>query len=186
MSNHKEVEEYVGNEKSLAYSTVTSTQYKLYLFDEIESVKDYGDILNVLYKAGSDDTVFLSLNSPGGCVDTGMIICDAIRNCKAPVLISITAPCYSMASIIALHATHLMVAPGAFLMFHDISSVEIGKQGEIAASHLATQKMAGVIYKTMCSPFLTDSEITRIRKGEDIYIHGKDIIKRFKRHIKEK
>lgn len=87
------------------------------LFGEIEdsSVKD---IVSVLLKEQRKD-ILLIINSPGGSIDAGRAVIDAMQWCKKSVYTLAIGGCYSMAFQILLYGKKRFSTPYSTFMYHD-------------------------------------------------------------------
>ncbi len=170
------------------YATRSSEQGKVYHVDmhsEIADAKEYLSLFKLLDEAEGRDKVIFHLDSPGGYLSTGVRLVNAVKSCEAHITMSVDAPSYSMASILALTGNELVFQPHTFLMFHNYSGGEYGKGGEIRASYEASTKWIYRFFVESCSPFLTEEELQTMMLDQDLYIHDndKDLSKRIKRHF---
>lgn len=79
-------------------------------------------VVLALYSATPDDTVVISINSPGGDVQAGMQILDAMKGSKAKdVIVSVGQFAASMAAEIAQEAPVMEVTPESIVLIHTIS-----------------------------------------------------------------
>lgn len=162
-------------------------EHDVYLGDSVSSDSaEYIDLLKFFYETPETDVVRVHLANFGGACHAGLRIAHAIRNCKAPVVIHVDAPCYSMGAIIALAGSALFMYPGTFLMFHNYSTVEAGKGGEVRSAVGEYEKHFHYSLDYFCSPFLAAPEIKKLRNDQDVYIHAEDsnLRSRLKRHFK--
>lgn len=156
------------------------------LYDEIESFGDYTDLLKWLYTAEKGEIMQLLLNSPGGRCDVGDSIIRAIKESNAFVKCVVEAPCYSMASLIALAGDALEFKENTYLMFHHYNTMYWGKGAEIELQHKAEYENLNKHLKSVCMPFLTEKECGKIIAGEDFYVKDSDanLQARMNRHFK--
>lgn len=156
------------------------------LYDSIESFSDYEDLLKVLHTADNGEAVTIYLNSPGGSCAIGTSIISAMKGSNAAIHCIVEAPCYSMASLIALSGTSLEFMSNTYLMFHHYSTMYYGKGAEIELQHEIEYEHFNRQLKAVCMPFLTQKECEKIIRGEDLYIENTDPLleKRIKRHFK--
>lgn len=63
-------------------------------------------------------TIILRLHTPGGSITEGNLIYNAIKQCKATVVVQIDGLCASMGSIIMLAAARVEAAENSMLMIH--------------------------------------------------------------------
>jgi ATP-dependent Clp protease protease subunit len=87
------------------------------LFGEIEdsSVKD---VISVLLKEQRKD-ILIVINSPGGSIDAGRAVIDAMQWCKKPVYTLALGGCYSMAFQILLYGKKRFSTQYSTFMYHD-------------------------------------------------------------------
>ena len=116
-------------------------------------------------------------------MSTGFQLINAIKECKPGVDIIVDAGCYSMGAIIAIAGKSLTMNPGTFLMFHNYSTVEVGKGLEVrdAINHFYEHFHRHLA--TIAGPFLTKQELELLRKDNDLYVNydDKDLHKRIGR-----
>ncbi|WP_293763906.1 Clp protease ClpP [uncultured Aquitalea sp.] len=159
-------------------------QISFYLSGEIGDPIKYTDLLYTLRTASETDLVFLHLNTPGGNFDTGLQIINNIAASPAHVITILEARAYSMGALIFLAGDELIVHDTCQLMFHNYSSALIGKGNEQAAQVMASRKWFDKVMRNVCRPFLSDHELERISKGEDIWLDTDDIRRRLS-HIQK-
>jgi len=153
-------------------------QISYYLSGEIVEPIQYTDLLYTLRTASATDLIFLHLNTPGGNFDTGLQIINNIAASDAHVITILEARAYSMGALIFLAGDELIVHDTCQLMFHNYSSASIGKGNEQAAQVMASRKWFDKVMRNVCRPFLSDQELERISKGEDIWLDTDDIRRR--------
>jgi len=103
-----------------------------------------------ILETASSDPITIILNNPGGDINHGLAIYDAIKNCKSHVTIKVLGHAMSMGSIILQAADKRIMAPNASQMIHYGS--------------LAVDKEAKTVYKIV-------EEYKRIDKWvEDMYL----------------
>lgn len=156
-------------------------EYSIYLDNEIGEQKNYRDILNQLREMSEDDSVKIFMSNGGGEINTGIDLINAIRKCKAYIVMYITGPIYSMASLIALSAPRLVIEDYTYFMFHDYSSGNEGKGHELQSSIINDKVFYDNMLAELCKGFLTKKEIKNIHKGMDLYIERVSVIKRLKK-----
>jgi ATP-dependent Clp endopeptidase proteolytic subunit ClpP len=107
------------------------------IFDEIGawgiSAKDF---VNQLRLATGNNLTSLTLNidSPGGSVDDGLTIYDAIKALGVPVTSNVTGTAASMASVIMLAADKITIAENGRVMIHRVSGGVMGNPDDVAAA----------------------------------------------------
>jgi ATP-dependent Clp protease protease subunit len=153
-------------------------QVSFYLSGDIGAPIQYTDLLYTLRTASPTDVILLHLNTPGGNFDTGLQIINNIAASDARVITILEARAYSMGALIFLAGDELIVHDTCQLMFHNYSSALIGKGNEQQAQVLAISKWFEKVMRHVCKPFLTDDEVARILRGEDIWMDSDDIRRR--------
>jgi len=74
--------------------------------------------LHVLDSIKPDESIIIILNSPGGDVDHGLAIYDAIRSCRSHVEIRVYGVAMSMGSVILQAGDSRIISPHSRLMIH--------------------------------------------------------------------
>lgn len=164
----------------------TSKKYDIYLDDDFDMPSaNYRELLHQLSKMTESDVVNIHLASFGGACHVGFQVCHAVKECKGQTKIIIEQPCYSMGAILACCAKGLEMKPGTFLMFHNYSGGSKGKGGEMLAGVRHQDKWLHTSFQYFASPFLTDDELSQLKRDQDIYVHAgdKSLKKRLKRHF---
>ena len=171
------------------YTKATKSTHDIFLSDSIESeVPEYFELLHFLSTVSASDTVKVHLMNYGGDCKVGLNLCHCFRNCSAHVIMEVDAPSYSMGAILALSGHELKMKPGTFLMFHNYSGGRSGKGAELVKSVLESQRWLHDSFTYFCRPFLTASEMNKIKKDEDVYIQASNSLmdKRIARHFNKK
>jgi ATP-dependent Clp protease protease subunit len=106
------------------YNTLT-------MFDEVrgDNSEKVANAIANLNKLGSDEPIYLLLDSPGGSVIAGAKVVNAIEASKRPVHTVCVTICASMAAVIHSYGHKRLAANRAILMYHDASGQF---QGEFA------------------------------------------------------
>lgn len=152
----------------------------------IEEYEDCIDFIKHLRDAQANDVILINMNSPGGCVATGTMIVNAIRQCAARVICNVVYNSYSMAAIIALSCNELILQKHQFLMFHTYSGGSYGKSDDVIQEVNRNNKSIRGMWDEVMIPFFSRRELNTMHDGKDIYIHWDDptLETRVKRHFK--
>lgn len=111
---------------------IINNTHVCYLLGEIVyNIKEYIILFNLLDSLGKTDKISIYIDSYGGSVDSGLLLCSAIKRCKAEVTTCILGVGFSMGSMIWSYGDKLELLPGAMTMFHNISSGFFGYIGNI-------------------------------------------------------
>ena len=161
----------------LGYSTYTtnlleetaSKKYSYYLEGEIGPPEGYLDLIQTLRSLTEDDTLYIYINSLGGQLSTGLQIINAIIDCKGKVVTVLDCEAYSMASFILLTGDQIHIPETCCVMLHNFSAAPIGKGHELGSELAATNQIMASLMQKYGSKILTEDEIDRVIRGEDIY-----------------
>lgn len=157
------------------------------LYDQIDNFDDFKDLIAAFQEAQEGDGIMLKLNCPGGRVDVGMMIVQAMQESKATIVCNVVAPCYSMGSLIAIAGDYTVMKKHTFLMFHTYFAGYGGKSGDMIKQLAYDDEYTKAVMHDICTPFLTKRELNILHKGDDLYIKADDptMPARLKRHYKD-
>lgn len=162
--------------------TYQTTEYWFYISSSIHDPGSYTEMIHTIRTAGPDDVIFLCLNTPGGRLDTGIQIVNAMKSSEATIVAIIEAEAASMGAILFLAADEHVVHDNCRMMFHDFSGGgNSGAKGNEQFKELtAAIQLYNKLLKNVCIPFLAPQEVERIIKGEDFWMDADQIRKRLK------
>lgn len=113
---------------------------EVFIYDEIgyfgHSASDFANSVKEI----DADEMTVHLNSPGGDIFDGLAIYQSLKNHKAKVNIVVDGLAASIASVIAMAADDLQMAPKATMMIHDGWSMSVGNAADM-------RKMADLLDK---------------------------------------
>lgn len=168
------------------YDTTYSAQVThLYLSEEIGAPEEYTDIIHKIYSASSSDVIHIHLNTPGGRLDTGVQLINAMHNSAARIVTILDAEAYSLGTLIFLAGDEMIVNDHCLMMFHNFKGGVVGKGNEQIAQLDATIKWFNALAKKIYVPFLTEEEFQRIVKGEDLWMQSVEIRRRLDKAYKD-
>jgi len=116
MSKHSEEQT---NKKWFDFKNIGSDEPVLSIFDEIGGWGTWADEVIAQLDAITAPQIKVRLFSPGGYIDEGMQIYNALRRHDARIVIEIDAQAASIASVIAMAGDEIRMADTAFMMIHD-------------------------------------------------------------------
>jgi ATP-dependent protease ClpP protease subunit len=166
-------------------STITSNQIHFYLSKEIAEPYEYVDMMHRITTASPYDVIFIHLNTVGGRLDTGIQLINAMKNSQAKIITCLECNAYSLGTLIFLSGDEMIVNDHCMLMFHDYSGGTGGKGNEQVSQLTATHKWFTTLFKKVYTPFLTESEVERILKGEDLWMASTEVKSRLNKMIKQ-
>ena len=124
-----------------------------------QAVVSPSDVIGSLPADGSDVT--LEITSNGGEVDPATEICNALRSYQGNVTAKVMSNAYSAATIVAMGANKVQMAPGAKMMIHRASSDASGNVNDI-------NKASGMLQTT--DNAIADLYATKTGKPADDFI----------------
>lgn len=155
--------------------TLVSKLVCFYLNGEIGDPMNYAEMVHRIRSASPTDVIEIHLNTPGGRIDTGMQIINAIETTQAHVVTILDSRAFSLGTLIFLAGDEMQVHDNCMMMFHNFSSGMQGKANEQAVELDAMLKWFEKLMKKFCAPFLSTQEINRLLKGEDIWMDSDEI-----------
>ncbi len=165
--------------------TYTLQHIHFYLSEDIGAPEDYTDMIHRIHVATENDTVFIHLNTPGGRLDTGVQLINAMQNSDARIVTILESEAHSLGTLIFLAGDELVVNDHCMIMFHNFKGGVVGKGHEQLAQLDATIKWFTELARELYIPFLTEAEFERIIKGEDLWMHSAEIRARIDRMVEQ-
>ena len=148
-----------------------------YLTDSIVEPAAYNELIETLNKAYEGDIVTLHLNTPGGVVDSGIAIRNAIRGTKAKVVAKLTGTVASAGTMIALACDEIEVTPNLSFMCHEISVSNIsGKFSDIKNMQTFYEKQFKQLSIDVYHGFLTDAELEEMNNGKELWFSSEEVM----------
>ncbi|MFY0655366.1 MAG: ATP-dependent Clp protease proteolytic subunit [Neptunomonas phycophila] len=157
----------------------------VYISRHIGPPHEYVELISRIRTAHPDDIIYLHLNTPGGYLDTGIQIINAMRDTKARVICVLDGTVCSMGSLIFLAAEEYVIHDHCRLMFHNYSGGTYGKGNEQIAQLESTGKWFNKMFLEICVPFLSEEECEGVIEGKDIWLDSDEVRARMERVITE-
>jgi len=164
--------------------TFTAQHIHFYLSEEIGEPHTYTDMIHRINVAGPNDVVFIHLNTPGGQLDTGVQLINAMNNSQARIVTVLDGMAYSLGTLIFLSGNEMIVNDNCMIMFHNFRSGLVGKGNELSSQLESTIKWFNTLAKKIYVPFMTDEEFASVVRGEDLWMQSTEIRKRLDRMSK--
>jgi ATP-dependent protease ClpP protease subunit len=170
------------------YSNVNqAVEHWFYISSAIRDPSEYTDMTHTIRSASQYDTIYICLNTPGGRLDTGIQLVNAMRASQASIVAVLEAEASSMGAILFLAADQHIVHENCRMMFHDFSGgASSGKGNEQFKELTAAIQLYNKLMKNVCVPFLSEDEVDRIIKGEDFWMDSDEITKRLELVYKQR
>lgn len=158
--------------------------YHFYISSEITEPNNYIDLINKIQLCKEGDVVYLHLNTPGGHLDTGAQIINAMKTSAALIVTCLEGHVASLGALMFLAGDEYIVMDNTLLMIHNYSGGMFGKGNELAAQVTGIGKWCEKFTKDVCFPFLSEHELERVFKGEDFWLDADEVRKRIKKVAK--
>lgn len=165
--------------------TVSRRIQHYYLSGPIEEPHRYVDMVQKIQCATAEEIIYIHLNTPGGQLDTGVQIINAMQSSNAHIIVSIEANCHSLGTLIFLAADEFIVHDNCLMMIHNFSGGVFGKGNEQQSQLAAQIKWFNALASNLYVPFLSKAEFDRVVKGEDIWLQSDEIRERLQKMVKE-
>lgn len=141
--------------------------------DEIMEPSEYNEICYRLKTASPAEEFILHINTPGGIIDSALMVIDAIKNSKAKVTAEISGTVASAGTILTLACDDVTVADHTTFMIHNYSGGMAGKGHEMKARQEFVDAQLNESFKVFYKGFLTETEMEDVIDGKDLWM-GKD------------
>lgn len=147
----------------------------VHMHSEIESPDYYTELCHELTYADDHETFYLKLNTPGGVVDSALMIREAMSRSKARIIAEPTGTVASAGTIITLGADDIILPNYLSFMIHNYSGSIRGKGHEMKAYQDFTDRELGKVMRDIYGGYLTDAEITAVIDGKDIWHNATEV-----------
>ena len=127
--------------------------------------------------------IVLHINSFGGDLFTAIQFMRVMSETKATIVASVEGACMSAATLIFLTAKHWEISNHSMFMFHNYSSMNIGKGGEMYDAIMHERSWSDKLLRDIYKDFLTKDEIDSILNNKDIWMTGEEVTKRLKSKV---
>ena len=141
-----------------------------FLTDDILEPSVYNELVYTLLTAKGSDVITLYINTPGGEIDSVVMIRDAILLSKAHVIGKLTGTVASAGTIITLACDEIVVSKNLSFMIHNYSTGLVGKGHEIKQQQAFMEKSMVKAFSDFYLGFLTAAEIESVIEGKDLWM----------------
>lgn len=188
MQDDEEEKELTHIHLPLYESTSVSRCIKAYLDENIKQPSYYRNLVHAVENLSEDDVLHLSINSYGGQLDSAIAIIGAMQRTEAHVHCSIDGMAASAASLIALAAPSLSIAPMASMMIHAATFGTFGTQSSVVSHASFVDKKVKDIMQEIYKDFLSQKELDEVFMGAEIWLTADEIFERLEKRseIQEK
>ena len=149
-----------------------------YLTNTIEEPSEYNELCFRLKSASPAEIFTLVINTPGGILDSALMLVDAIKTSKAKIIAQISGTVASAGTIITLACDDVEVAPHTAFMIHNYSGGLVGKGHELKAHQEFVDANLNNSFTDLYKGFLTPSEIKKVIDGKDYWMNRDEVLER--------
>jgi ATP-dependent Clp endopeptidase proteolytic subunit ClpP len=137
----------------------------------------YTDVCNILLTASEDDTVIITLNTPGGVVFTGLAIIHAMQKSRATVVTRVIGMAASCGALIWSYGQKLEMCPFSRLMFHASSGGFMGKtRDQRDYAEVTETLMKSINQRALTKNIITAKQFEDMFEArQDVYLNSKDL-----------
>lgn len=150
-----------------------------YILDQIDEPALYNELCHALRTAERGDTCTLHINTPGGMIDSAVMIIDAIKASKAKVTAYLTGTVASAGTLITMACDNIYVADHTSFMIHNYSGGLGGKGHELKARQEFMDKSLNTAFTSFYTGFLTDQEMKDVIDGKDMWMGKDEVLERW-------
>lgn len=158
----------------------TDTGYRIYITDEIEGPDTYAEAYNILRTAQKHETIEFIINTPGGVIDSALMLVDGIKLSKAKTQATLSGTVASAGTLISLACDKLEISDSTIFMIHNYSAGSHGKGHELKARQEFIDRHLRLVFTQTYSSILSDEEIEDVIEGKDIWLSGDEVRQRLK------
>lgn len=163
-------------------NTIPVREIIIFIDEPIGEPSDYREEIEALDSALPHDNVRILLTTPGGRLDTALLLCNAIEQCEAEVTGCMVDEVASAGTAIALACDNWELGDMTYFMIHSASHGAVGKDHEVKSQMKFMEKHLDKFLKKVYTGFLTPKEISAVADGKDMWIDGDDLRSRLKNY----
>ena len=158
--------------------------HHFYISGGVEDPAKYIEMIHRIKTAGPNDIIYIYLNTPGGRIDTGIQIISAMTSSPAHIVTVLEGEVCSLGTLIFLSGDEFVVHDHCMFMIHNYSGGTYGKGHEQVAQLEAMTREFGKMAHDIYVPFLTEDELDRVIKGEDLWMGSDEVRIRLQKMVK--
>ena len=156
-------------------------EYTIYINAEITAPGDFNEVCDALDNASPEDIIYIKLNTPGGRLDSALMLRDSIKNSPADVMAVCSGTVASAGTMIALSCDALYAADHLEFMCHNYTGGAYGKGHELQAAQDFTGGHFREVMQAVYTDFLSKREIKHLVGGKDYYFSSKETLERWEK-----
>lgn len=159
-------------------SANTTYTHEVPIDEPIVSPSYYRKIVQLLRQSSPNDLIIFEINSPGGFLSGLNTLLEAIKITEATTVAYIVGTCASAAGILALHCDDVVVGDGCDFLAHHVSYGTSGRGSDIMSHTQHVARTSEKLIRETYAGFLTETEITELLAGRQIYFDADDVRER--------
>ena len=149
---------------------------ELFIYDEIGYFGDSAKELTSRLKDVKASELTVLLNSPGGDIFDGLAIYQALRDHPANVTVKVNGLAASIASVIAMAADKLVMAPKSTMMIHDGWSMVAGNAAEMRKLADLLDKQSDIIASVYADRSGQPADFWRDRMRDETWYNAEEAL----------
>ena len=184
-----EDDEFSGPKKVQYYKrAIPSFEMIVNLNDSIRDPGHYFDLVEEMETLNDCDIVDFKTSSLGGRLDGLVYLLNAIKDCAAPVIGTLSGEAASAATVLLLACDGIRVKPYSTMMIHSASFGYMNHQSNMVNQATFVDKQARKILTDAYQDFLLPEELDRVFDGLEVRLDYDEINERLERReeIREK
>ena len=162
-------------DKSVPILEVNKQLYRVYILEEIHEPVNYGEVIELLADLDESVTVEVYLNTPGGSLDSAIMLMGAFKECKARLIGKLSGTVASAGTMLTMMMDEIEIAPYTAFMIHAWSvQGQGGKANEIEAENAFNKKETKRLFHEVYGGFLSSREVNKILAGKDVWLNKEE------------
>jgi ATP-dependent protease ClpP protease subunit len=155
------------------------SDYSVYLTYEIMEPAVYNELCHLLRNAKDYETFHFYICTPGGNLDSAIVIIDAMRNSEALIIGHLSGSVNSAGTMITMACDEIEVAKHTSFMIHYYSAAMQGKGSELKQRQTFMNELLENLMTDVYKGFLTEEEIQSTIEGSDFWFNQEEVYKRW-------
>lgn len=182
-NNDEDEDDEFSSPKKVQYykRAIPSFELIVNLNNQVMGPDHYFDLVEEMESLTENDIVDLKVNSPGGRLDGLVYLVNAIRDCEAPVIGTLSGEAASAATVLLLSCDGLRIKPYSTMMLHSASFGGYNHQSNMVSQTVFVDKQARKILTDAYQDFVSPSELDSIFSGLELRLDYDQITERLER-----
>ena len=157
-----------------------SFTYRIFVTNVLEHNDEMINAVCVLEEATDLDTVHLYINTPGGSVDSALMLYNSLLETKAHTVAECSGHVASAGTMILMACDQIKVSPHTVFLFHTSSTGVFGNSSEIKNHSQFHEQWNDSLIRGIYGDFLTEPEYKEMLSyGKDILMSSEQFIERY-------